>query len=423
MSKVNEFIKYQSSNNIDIYISDNTKFKTNYIQFLILNPLDKDSVSKNALLPYILYRGSKNYPSIRDIKINLDELYGADLSVSVIKRGELQILNFAIELVNEKYLPGDELLLEKALQLINDIIVNPLFTKDFFSQEKEFIVKKIKSLVNDKYSYSLFRCQEEMCSGETYSLNKLGIVEDYQKMDFEDLKNHYENIIEDSYMMMFLVGDLVKEETFKSIDKIFNFKHKKSEFSNPTILKKDVKDIKEIEESLNVNQGKLVLGCRTGINKKDDLYYPLVVYNGILGSFPHSKLFQNVREKSSLAYYASSSLESTKGLLMINSGIEFQNYAKAKEIILKQLDDLKEGNFSEEELEWTKKSLVNGYQSSTDDIRSLSAYYLLGLINKTPETFNEAIEKIKNVSKDDVIKVGESIKLDTIYFLNKKVNS
>ncbi|MFW6281516.1 MAG: EF-P 5-aminopentanol modification-associated protein YfmF [bacterium] len=422
MSKKNDFKNYQSSNNIDIYISNNPKFKTNYLQFLILNPLEKETVSKNALIPYILYRGSEKHPGIRDIKISLDELYGANLSISVLKRGEIQIISFSMELVNEKYLPVKERLLDKGLALIKELITEPLFSEEFFFQEKEFIVKKIKALLNDKYSYSLFRCQEEMCSNEAYGLHKLGCIDDYKEMNYLDLKSHYHNIIDNSYMMMFLVGDLNEDTAFNSINRIFDFKHSQKAFENPTVVKKDVDKVMEIEESLNVNQGKLVMGFRTGISKNDPLYYPLVVYNGILGSFPHSKLFQNVREKASLAYYASSNLESTKGLLMISSGIEFDNYKKAREIIIKQIEDLKAGKFTEEELEWTKSSLANGFQSSTDDIRSLSAYYLLGVINQKAESFAEAISKIRDVNKDDVVKAAQSIKLDTVYFLNKKVN-
>lgn len=163
------------------------------------------------------------------------------------------------------------------------------------------------------------------------------------------------------------------------------------------------------------------MGFRTGITRKDDLYYPLLMYNGILGAFPHSKLFQNVREKESLAYYASSSLESTKGLLLITAGIDFANYDKTRDIILKELEKMRQGDFTEEEFQWTMKSLINSFESTADNNRGLLAHYLLGVINHKTETIKDSIDELGKVKKEDIIRVGEKLQLDTIYFLNKKV--
>src|SRR5690554_567724 len=150
MKEIDAFQHYQTDNEIDLYISKNPKFKTNLIQMIILNQLDKETVSMNALIPFILYRGSKNYPSSRDFKIQLDELYGAELSVSVWKRGEIQLLNFSLEIANENYLPTNDILFKKGIDLLKEMVLNPLFTDEYFSQERDFIIKEIKSIINDK---------------------------------------------------------------------------------------------------------------------------------------------------------------------------------------------------------------------------------------------------------------------------------
>lgn len=421
MTKLTDFKYYQTDNQIDLYVCRNTKFKTNLIQFFLINPLNEKNVSKSALVPFIIYRGSEKYPSSMDFKIHLDELYGAEFSVSVWKRGENQIINFSLEIVNEKFLPTDEPLLEKGFELLRELILNPLFTEEFFQQERDYIIKEIKSLINDKYSYSLQRCYQEMCKEEPFGLYKLGRVEDHRNLKRDHVFDQYKEMLSQKKIYLFVVGDVQEERVADDVNKKFSFEHSQPENVNNTLVKKDVTEIKEVVDNLNVQQGKLVMGFRTGIARSDNLYYPLIIYNGILGGFPHSKLFQNVREKASLAYYASSNIESTKGLLMISSGIQFENYNKTKNIIIEQIDKLSQGDFTADELEWTKKSIISQFKSSADITRGLSGHYLLGLINGKEETINDSINLLNAVSKEDILHVSRSITLDTIYFLNKKV--
>ena len=423
MKEAGAFKYYQTDNELDLYICKNPKFKTNLIQMVILGQLDKETASSNALIPFILYRGSKNYPSSRDFKLELDELYGAELSVSVLKRGEIQLLNFSLEIVNEKYLGIDEALLPKGLALLKELVLNPLFTEEFFQQEKDFIIKEIKSIINDKYYYSLNRCFQEMCAEEPFGLYKLGRIEDHEKLTREEVYQQYQKIIQNNRILIFVIGDVDEQSVYEEINSEFNFKHQALKEYNNTIIKKEVAEIKEVEERLNIEQGELVLGFRTGITRKDELYYPLLMYNGILGSFPHSKLFQNVREKESLAYYASSSLESTKGLLLITAGIDFADYKKTREIILQEVEKMRQGDFTAEEFDWTMKSLINSFENTADNNRGLLAHYLLGVINHRPEPIRESIERLSMVKREDIISVAENIKLDTIYFLNKRVKN
>lgn len=423
MNKLNSFIKYQTDNEIDLYLCRNPKFKTNLIQLFLIRPLTPENVSKTALVPNILYRGSQKYPTSRDFKLRLDELYGAELTVSVIKRGEIQLLNFSLEIVNDNYLPDDEPLMARGIDLVFELITNPIFSEKYFKQERDFIIKEIKSLINDKYNYALQRCYQEMCDKEPYGIYKLGKIEDHKNLQRDEVFSEYQNIIKNCYMLAFVIGDINPAEVYNKINRKSVFEHKQPVSFNKTILKKDVNNVKQVQENLDVKQGKMVLGFRTGITRKDNSYYPLLIYNGILGAFPHSKLFQNVREKASLAYYATSRLETTKGLLIISSGIEFDNFPKTKEIILDQINHIKKGDITNNEFEWTKRSLINRFQSSADSLQGLSGHYLLGLLNESVETIDISIEKLSRVTIEDVIKIGSHIKLDTIYFLNRKVNN
>lgn len=420
MRNNNNFKHLKTDNDMELYLCKNNKFKTNLIQVFILNRLEKESVSKNALIPFVLYRGSEKYPDSRSFKIQLDYLYGAELNVSVWKRGELQIINFSLEIVNEKYLPTNENLFKKGIFLLRELMLSPRFTEDYFQQEREFIIKEIKSIINDKYIYALLRCYQEMCHKESYSLHKLGIIEDHQLLTREKVFEHYQKMMTNSRILLFVIGDINEDEVYHEINNSFVFKHNQNTNINQTLVKTNVDEIKEIEERMNIQQGKLVMGFRTGITRNSEYYYPLLMYNGILGTFPHSKLFQNVREKESLAYYINSNIESTKGLLIVSSGIEAENYNKVKELILKELEKIKIGDITDNEFNWTRTSLISSFKTMSDNNKGLSSHYLLGLVNNWPETIMESTEKLALVKKEDVIHVANNIKLDTIYFLNKK---
>lgn len=420
MNKTNSFNHYKLNNTCDLHIFNSNKFKTNLIQMVIIEKLDAETVSANALLPYVFYRGSNKYPTTRDFKIRLNELYGSELGISILKRGENQLLIFSLELPNEKFLPEQTPLFQKGLKLLYELVLNPAMKEEYIEQEKDNLQKKIKALINDKYSYAVKRCYQEMCSNEAYGLYKLGKKEELATISKKQLLKRYKSIIDNSNILFFVVGDIEDNRVFSDINTVFNFKHKQSKEINKTKLKSQVTDVKEIRDKMKVKQGKLIMGFRTGITRGSKSYYPLIVYNGILGAFPHSKLFQNVREKASLAYFANSGLETTKGLLLISSGIDFNVYQKAREIILQQVEEIKKGNFTIQELNWAKMSLQNRFKNIADRIDGLAGHYLLGLINKNAESIDKSIDSISAVQEKDVINIAEQIKLDTIYFLDKQ---
>lgn len=420
MDKTNSFNHYKLNNSCDLHIFNSNKFKTNLIQMVIIEKLATETVSANALLPYVFYRGSTTYPTTRNFKIKLNELYGAELSISILKRGENQLLFFSLELPNENFLPNQTPLFQEGLKLLYELVLNPAMKEEYIEQEKDNLQRKIDALINDKYSYAVEKCYQEMCANEAYGLYKLGKKEDLRVITREQLLKRYNSIINNSAILFFVVGDVEDNRVVSNINTVFDFKHKQSKEINKTELISQVNDVKEIRDKKKVKQGKLIMGFRTGITRKSKSYYPLIVYNGILGAFPHSKLFQNVREKASLAYFANSGLETTKGLLLISSGIDFNIYQKAREIILQQVEEIRKGNFTAQELDWAKMSLQNRFKNTADRIDGLTGHYLLGLINNNPESIDKSLDSISAVKQEDVINIAKQIKLDTIYFLDRQ---
>src|SRR5690554_4622112 len=258
MDNYNDFKHYQTDNNIDLFICSNPKFKTNLISIYLIQALEDKTVSKTAVIPYILYRGSLKYPEIRDFKMKLDELYGAELSVSVIKRGEFQILSFSLEIINERFISENLNLLQNGIQLLFELITNPLFSEKFVEQEKEHLIREIKALINDKYSYAIERCFQEMCAGEPFGLNKLGKIEDIKNLHRGSIYKHYKKILRKNKLFAFIIGDIKEEVAYNKFNNNVKFIHKGDRQLKHSVIPKNIMNVHKIIEKKNVEQGKLV---------------------------------------------------------------------------------------------------------------------------------------------------------------------
>lgn len=411
-------------NGINIYIHSTDKFKTNTFCIFIHQNLRKETATKTALLPFVLKRGTRRFPTSRQLALYMENLYGADMGGDILKRGESQILQFFMETVNPRYVDGEDVI-TKGLEAFKELVLNPVtedggFLGSYVEQEKDVLRRNIESLYNDKFNYAIERCFQEMCRDEAFSIYKYGNVEDLKAIDRNNLYEYYRSCLEHCPIDFFVLGDVDERQISEKIAELFNFDRKGEKLVKTSYIKKDIKNEKVVEEKQDVSQGKLSMGFRTNTRYGDDDYYALLVYNGILGGGPHSKLFQNVREKASLAYYAFSKMEKTKGLMLVSCGIEFQNFDRAVNIIKEQLQDIKDGKISDYEFDSTIKSLTNYLKETADSPSMIINMYLDGIINGVRESTENMIKNIQGVTKKDVQKVAQKVILDTIFFLNKK---
>jgi predicted Zn-dependent peptidase len=389
---------------------------------LLQQVLEKQLAAETALIPAVLERGTGKYPSFRDLKIRLEELYGAELGADVIKKGERQILSFSLEVVNDKFAPGENLL-RQGLLILRDVIGDPFiengaFKSDYVYQEKEQLAKEIKGLINDKINYALERCIQEMCPAERFGVYRYGSIEELERVSAEGLYEYYRSLLKENPIDIFVVGEVDPKETFDLIQETFNFPRSGEPVQFPPVEVHNIPgEVRYHEERLPVNQGKLTLGYRTNTSYRDEEYVPLMFYNGILGGFPHSKLFQNVREKASLAYYSFSRLEKHKGIQLIGSGIEVENYQQALEIILEQVELIRKGKITREEMENTRRALISAYKVVGDSPYNLVNFYTDGLVGEREEGIDYFIRKIEGIREDNVVEVAHRVHLDTVYFL------
>lgn len=413
--------RFEIDQGINLNLVNNDKFKTNYLSMYILRDLVEEETSKNALISMILKRGSMEYKTSLEIQRALEEAYGASISTSVGKRGERQVIRVSMDLVDERYV-NDQEYIKKSIEIFRSIVFNPLksesgFNEDYFKQEKENLRKRILARKNNKRAYAIDRCLEEMCKSEKYSNYHLGSLEGLEEITNRELYDHYISILKTSPIEIFYTGNFQE----KTVNQLKTLK--------PPIKRGDIISLKReeidnnsmnknmIEESMEVSQGRLVLGYRSGIAFEEDLFTALVVGNEIFGAGVNSKLFKVVREKESLAYDISSFILLYKSFIVIDAGIDSGNKDLTIDLIKAQLDEVKQGNFTDEDILRAKKSLISSYKSIGDSNYSIVEYLFGNILTADKRTIEEKIQDISKVTREDIVSAGANINLDTIYFM------
>lgn len=400
------------------------KFKTNLMAVFLTTSLKRETVTQNALISSVLRRGSKNMPSQEQISKEMEEMYGAAFDCGLDKTGDNQVLKFYLETINDNFLPqSGENILKTAMEKLLEIVFNPYIEQDGFKheyveQEKENVKQRIEAKIDNKAKYALDRCIEEMYQGEPYGLYKFGYVEDLEKFDAKSLYQAYQDLIKNCKIDIFISGmldDKIEEELIQN-ENIQNLEERQADYKIPKMIPKKSETENVITESMDVSQGKLVLGLDLDLEQKE-IKYDGLLYNSILGGSANSKLFQNVREKAHLAYVASSSYMRYKNNIFINSGIEIENYEKALNLIKEQIQEMRDGKFTEEEIENAKKGIISGIQTIEDEQDTQIIYYYGQELSKYQMTIEEYKEKVMEVSKEDILAVANKVSINTVYFL------
>ena len=401
------------------------KFKTNLVSLSFQSEIKREDITKRSLIPYVLRSSTEKYPTKKDLNAYLETLYGASFSATVEKRGKTHNIKFYLSLANEQFIGNQESLLEEGIELLKEVILHPLvkdgsFDEQVVETEKRLLKEYIESIYDDKTSYALQKLIEKMCEDEQFSINSMGYIEDLNQINGQNLFEVYESMLKNDGLVISVVGDIDHEAVHESFKKHFKINSKPAPNDIVDTEEKNIRGVEIIKEVQDIAQGKLNIGYRTNIRVTDEDYLDLLVFNGMFGGYAHSKLFMNVREKASLCYYCASRLDNYKGLMYVYSGIESQNYDKAIEIIEQQLKDMVEGNFTDKELELSKKSLINTKLESLDQASGMLAHELLNEVIPHALTVEDWIENVQNVNRSQIQAVAKKIKQDTIFFLTGK---
>lgn len=419
-----EYKQIEIKKGIKLHTIKTEKFKTNLIAIMLTTKLNRENVTKNALIPAVLRRGTKNLTTQEEINKKLEEMYGASLDCGLDKTGDNQVLKFYIETVNDEFLPQEaENMLKTSLEKIFEFVFNPYlengcFKKEYVEQEKENIKQIIDGKIDNKARYSLDRCIEEMYKDQPYGLYKYGYVEDMKDINEKNLYEYYKQLINECKIDIFVSGiiDEKTENIIKNNENIIKLKDREPQYNEPEIIAKKSEKENDVQESMDVTQGKLIIGMDLDIND-DNLRFDVMIYNSIFGGSANSKLFQNVREKASLAYTASSSYYRFKNNIFINCGIEIKNYEKALEIIKQQIEDMKKGDFTDEEVENAKKGIIASIKTIDDEQDTEITDFFSQELSKSKCNIEQYKDRISEVTKEKVVDVANKVSVNTVYFL------
>ncbi|HLT59198.1 MAG TPA: pitrilysin family protein [Limnochordales bacterium] len=407
-----------------LHVAPTDKFKTTTIKLVLRRSLRAGEHTRTAVIPFVLRRGTQSLPTVRDIARHLENMYGAGFSVDIGKIGETQNIELFMEVAHDRFLPEKLGLTERALAFLGQVLLTPatedgVFRREYVAQEAEHLRRRIQSTINHKPQYALKRLREEMCRGEPFGLHKYGDEAELGQVGPGQLYEHYRHLLASSPVDVFVVGPVEPGAVAGWVKEHLALPRGQVEGAIPAVQGPDPQGRPEqvVAEEQPVQQGVLALGYRTGTRYPDDDYPALLVYNGILGGFPHSKLFVNVREKASLAYFASSHLEASKGIMTVVAGIAAEKYPQALAIIREQVAALADGAIADQELEHTRKGLINALLSGRDSPGRIIGGRVVGLINGRVRPVPALIEEIRAVTRDDVVRVAQRVRPDTVYFL------
>ncbi len=420
-----EYKQTELKKGIKLHTINNDKFKTNLIAVFLTTKLTRENVTKNAVISATLRRGSKTMPTQEEISKQMEEMYGASFDCGLDKTGDNQVLKFYLETINDTFLPTNgEDMLKNSLQRLLEIVLNPYTEKESFKeqyveQEKNNIKQRIEGKIDNKASYSKDRCIEEMYKEEPFGLYRIGYVEDLQKIDGKNLYEYYKQLIDTCKIDIFVSG-IVNDDIVsivKENENIIKLKDRTPDFIMPKELNKELPEKENIvTESMKVTQGKLIVGLNVSIDN-EDLKYDALIYNSILGGSPNSKMFQNVREKAHLAYVASSSYMRYKNNIFINCGIEIGNYEKALKLIKKQIEDMRNGEFTEEDINNAKKGIIATIKTIDDEQDTEITYYLGQELTDNRISIDDYMARIEKVTKQNILNIAKNVGIHTIYFL------
>ncbi|MHA5220803.1 EF-P 5-aminopentanol modification-associated protein YfmF [Dysosmobacter sp.] len=398
------------------------KFKTSLLSAQFVTPLRQETASAWALLPAVLRRGTVRYPDLETLSAQLDRLYGASVEYTIRKKGENQCVGFVASFIDDSFAPGGEKLLEPAADLVGELICDPVtergrFVGAYFDSEKTNLIDAIRSQINDKRDYAAARLLQEMCAGEPYGVSRLGDEKTAEKLQMKKLYAQYGELISTARLELFYIGSAQLERVRRALANAF-----------ATLPRDGIRDIaaaaphparaevRTITEELDVTQGKLCMGFTCGSSD----HTALLLGNTLFGGSSNSKLFLNVREKLSLCYYASSAYHRQKGLITVSSGIEFADYQRAYDEILRQLEAVQKGRLEDWEMGGARSTLLNAYASMGDSQGKLENFYLGQAATGQTESPEDLAAQLRDVTDERVFRAMETVGLDTVYFLKGK---
>lgn len=409
------------ANGVKLLCVNSNKFKTNCIKVDFYLPIGEHLAAQNVLTS-LMGHTSKKYDSFKAFNGKIESLYGADFETGIATIGERVRIRFSAEIPDDRFSLDGNSIAQETVDFLIDIIENPHcengeFDKTATEREVRFTLENIEAEKNDKRAYAISRLRQLMCQDEPYGINREKLEEDVRNLDGKKLYAAYVNMLETSNIVITACGSLDGEMLKNKFINFVNSIPERHPAEIETIFITKADKIRYFKDEMDVNQAKLVIGLRSGMENSDDNYFPFRVMTDIFGGGPYSRLFLNVREKMSLCYYCGARLLREKGIIFIQSGIEEENYEKALSEILNQLDVMKKGEFTDEDFESSIKALSDAFKGVEDSPVAVCAFYSSQVFDDELISGQEYAERISAVTSEQVTECAKKVSVDSVYLL------
>lgn len=411
-----KYIKYDMSGYF-LHVIETNKFKTININLNIKRESKKEEITLRDLLINTLIDSSKKFPTRKKIEIETEELYGLGLNINLVNSGKCNLISLNEVFLNNKYIDDD--ILERAISYLNEIVFNPNvedneFNIDSFNLAKRIVKNNIESLKDNPSSYGRHCLLKEINSNNP--LTFIPSIEELDKITPNSLYEYYKKVINNDEINVFVIGEVNSEEIKKIFEKTFNIKNRKTNKINHYVLEHNIGDGIIYKEKLPINQTKLLMGYNFESVTEFENKYVSSMLSYILGGSADSMLFKVVREKESLCYNINSGYNQLTGILIIHAGIDGDKYEKTKELIINQIEEIKKGKFTDEDLENGKKIYKNSALELFDSPNSIINMYMSHeYINS--DLYEDKIKNIDKVTKEDIISLANKLHLNKIVLI------
>ncbi|MFC2679346.1 EF-P 5-aminopentanol modification-associated protein YfmF [Limosilactobacillus vaginalis] len=412
---------YRLAKGVDLHVIPTKQFKMTHILIDFATPQTTTNATARNLLANLLETSTHLYPTQTALARQMAKLYGAFVSLGVGRVGRLHTVRLRSSFINN-YLAQNNLFAQ-VTELINQVLFHPLiddgeFDSPTFRLQVNNLASSIKALYDDKQFYAnqqllkLYYAPDSVMRTPSF-----GKITDLDYCTPASLVQTYEKMINQDKVDIFVLGNVDPENVHSAICQL-PFADRNSQLpETPFYFQQPHEDVINQEEQQHVSQAKLDLGYHLPIYYRDPLYPAALVFNGLFGGTPYSKLFTNVRERAGLAYYASSRLAPFSGLVNVQTGIQPTDYQTALTMIQEQVTELQTGNFTEDLMREVQDALINQHYAGFDLANNILEHHLVNQLLSLGEQTDFA-NQINQVTKNDVMKVASMIKLQASYLLS-----
>lgn len=409
---------------VRLHCLQTTKFHSGFFSIELLRPLTAEDTSRNALIMNVLRRGTRTHPDMTRITETLNELYGAVVSPVMRQMGETLTIGFQSMFPDDRYLPDEKRYLEKVISFCGEMLLDPatrggLLNEEYVRSERQNLHDRISAAVNDKRSYARIRLRKLMFAGEPYGIYPLGEAEDALKVHYQSLTKFYKKLLTTAPIEMYYCGSAAPERVESAVREAMLTLPAGGVRAQPVNgAAVFVSEFRQVTEEMDVEQGNLAIGFRMQPGFAPD-YPALSVFEELYGGGPSSRLFRNVREKRSLCYSVGCGADRFKRIMTVTAGIGFDKREETEAAVFTELEAIRNGDFTADELETAKRSAAAAYRSGLDSPGSICTFNMAQDFLIEGGDLGQYASLAMEVKPSDVIAVAQRMRPELSYFLRK----